>query len=72
MSRKMTEALATFFRYTISNLEHLVTLEDELNNIENYYIIQHLLRGQAHLGSCGPEGRERMMKYKLPNLGSSQ
>ncbi len=36
----MTEALATFFRYTISNVDHLVTLEDELSNIENYYIIQ--------------------------------
>jgi len=36
----MTEALATFFRYTISNVEHLVTLEDELSNIQNYYRIQ--------------------------------
>ena len=36
----MTETLATFFRYTISNLDHLVTLDDELSNIENYYIIQ--------------------------------
>lgn len=36
----MTEALATFFRYTISNVDKLVTLEDELSNIENYYIIQ--------------------------------
>ncbi len=36
----MTEALATFFRYTISNVDQLVTLEDELANIENYYIIQ--------------------------------
>lgn len=36
----MTEALSTFFRYTISNLEHLVTLEDELENIENYFFIQ--------------------------------
>lgn len=37
---EMTEALATFFRYTISNVDNLVTLEDELSNIENYYIIQ--------------------------------
>jgi two-component system sensor histidine kinase YesM len=36
----MTEALATFFRYTISNVDHLVTLEDELSNIQNYYLIQ--------------------------------
>lgn len=36
----MTEALGTFFRYTISNVDHLVTLEDELYNIQNYYMIQ--------------------------------
>jgi two-component system, sensor histidine kinase YesM len=36
----MIEALATFFRYTISNVENLVTVEDELMNVRNYYIIQ--------------------------------
>lgn len=36
----MTEALSTFFRYTISNVENLVSLEDELANVENYFIIQ--------------------------------
>ncbi len=36
----MTEALATFFRYTISNVDKFVTLEDELTNVENYYLIQ--------------------------------
>jgi two-component system, sensor histidine kinase YesM len=35
-----TEALATFFRYTITEVENLVTLEDELENVENYFIIQ--------------------------------
>jgi two-component system sensor histidine kinase YesM len=37
---EMTEALATFFRYTISKVDHLVTLEDELANMETYYVIQ--------------------------------
>lgn len=37
---EMTEALATFFRYTISNLDRLVTIEEELENIENYTKIQ--------------------------------
>ncbi|MDK2809123.1 MAG: two-component system, sensor histidine kinase YesM [Clostridiales bacterium] len=37
---KMSEALSLFFRYTISNVENLVSLEDELKNVENYYIIQ--------------------------------
>lgn len=42
----MTEALATFFRYTISNLDRLVTLEDELTNVENYYLIQQYRFGE--------------------------
>ncbi|HHW21287.1 MAG TPA: histidine kinase [Clostridiaceae bacterium] len=36
----MTEALARFFRYNISNLENLVTLEEEIQNAENYFMIQ--------------------------------
>ncbi len=36
----MTEALATFFRYTISNVENLVTVEQELDNCRNYFKIQ--------------------------------
>ena len=35
-----TEALATFFRYTITDVERLVTLSDELENVEDYFIIQ--------------------------------
>ena len=37
---EMTEALATYFRYTISQVDNLVTLEEELANVENYYYIQ--------------------------------
>ena len=35
-----TEALATFFRYTISNVKEYVTFSDELDNAENYFTIQ--------------------------------
>lgn len=42
---EMTEALSTFFRYTISHMNSLVTLEDELANIENYYYIQQFRFG---------------------------
>lgn len=35
-----TEALATFFRYTITDVERLVTLPDELENVEDYFTIQ--------------------------------
>ncbi|MDF2541428.1 MAG: integral rane sensor signal transduction histidine kinase [Herbinix sp.] len=41
-----TEALATFFRYTITEVENLVTLEDELENVENYFIIQQYRFGE--------------------------
>ncbi len=67
---EMTEALATFFRYTISNVEQLVTLEDELSNIENYYIIQQYRFGERlNLGIYFEEEDEkRLLNYKLPKL----
>lgn len=36
----MAEALGDFFRYTISKVENMVTLEDELQNVQSYYCIQ--------------------------------
>ena len=36
----MIETLASFFRYSISRKGNLVTLRDELNNINNYMRIQ--------------------------------
>lgn len=42
----MTEALATFFRYTISRVENLVTLEEEIANVENYFLIQQYRFGK--------------------------
>lgn len=37
---EMTESLARFFRYTISNTDTLVTIEDELDNVNTYWKIQ--------------------------------
>lgn len=37
---RMVEALAAFFRYSISRKGNLVTLRDELANIDNYMLIQ--------------------------------
>lgn len=36
----ITETLATYFRYTISSLDCLVSLSEELHNIETYFSIQ--------------------------------
>lgn len=70
---EMTEALATFFRYTISNMEHLVTLEDELANIENYYYIQQFRFGDKLKLNIQYAFRDEMdemevLQYRLPKL----
>jgi two-component system sensor histidine kinase YesM len=42
----MVETLALYFRYAISSTDQLVTLEDELENIRNYYLIQQYRFGE--------------------------
>ena len=67
---EMAEALGNFFRYTISNVENLVTLEDELMNIENYYFIQEYRFGERLNLSIeyDCEDRAEVLKYRLPKL----
>lgn len=67
---EMTEALATFFRYTISNLDHLVTVEDELANIESYYTIQQFRFGERLSLRIEYEQEEgdRILNLKIPKL----
>ncbi len=66
----MTEALSTFFRYTISNVDHLVTLEDELSNIENYYVIQQYRFGDKLGLSIDYDDDDDMsvLNLKVPKL----
>ncbi len=66
----MTEALAIFFRYTISKVENLVSVEEELQNCETYFRIQ-----QYRFGSrlelaihCEPEERETLLRCRMPKL----
>lgn len=66
----MTEALATFFRYTISNMDRLVSLEDEIINVENYYKIQKFRFGEKLHFSIEfqiDNGKE-ILKAKIPKL----
>lgn len=67
---EMTEALASFFRYTISKLDQLVTLEDELENIETYFIIQQFRFGERlRLRIVYDESDwKALFKCKLPKL----
>lgn len=67
----MTEALSTFFRYTISNLEHMVTLEEELANIENYFSIQQYRFGgriSLNIAFENEADRPRLLAEKMPKL----
>ncbi len=66
----MTEALATFFRYTISNVDKLVTLEAEINNIKNYYKIQEFRFGDKLelIINFQDEDFQDVLQAKIPKL----
>lgn len=66
----MTEALAVFFRYTISKLENLVSIEEELQNCLTYFHIQQYRFG-ARLQfqiDCDPEDRDEIFRCRIPKL----
>lgn len=67
---EMCEALASFFRYTISNQADVVTVDEELQNIKTYFYIQ-----QYRFGSrldlkidYNEEELNSLMRCKLPKL----
>lgn len=66
----MTEALASFFRYTISKVENLVSVEEELENCRTYFRIQQYRFGsRLNLSiECDPEDREEIYGCRLPKL----
>lgn len=66
----MTEALAKFFRYTITKVENLVSVEEELDNCETYFWIQKYRFGerlQLHI-EYEPEEWEEIMNCRIPKL----
>ena len=65
----MSEALATFFRYTISNLDYLVQIEDELENIQNYFTIQHYRFGnKIGIQITYDEEDKNILRLYIPKL----
>lgn len=65
----MCEALASFFRYTISNQKSLVTVEEEIQNITTYFYIQRYRFGKRlHLEIRYGEEEETIQKCMLPKL----
>jgi len=66
----MTESLATFFRYTITKAENLVSIEEELQNCETYFNIQQYRFGSRLQLSvqCAPEERDEIYRCRIPKL----
>lgn len=67
---EMCEALATFFRYTISNQDNLVTMEEELQNINTYFYIQQYRFGRRLSLKIDYENQELddLRRCKIPKL----
>lgn len=66
----MTEALASFFRYTISKVENLVSVEEEIQNCETYFKIQQYRFGERLQLTieCDQDDREEIYCCRLPKL----
>lgn len=66
----MTEALSTFFRYTISGVENLVTLKEEIENTKNYFLIQQFRFGTRIKLRIITDGvdEEEILRCRMPKL----
>ncbi len=65
----MMEALACFFRYSISRKGNLVSLRDELSNIDNYMFIQrYRFNNRFNLEIVIDEEDEAAYDYLVPKL----
>lgn len=67
----MSHALASFFRYSISRRENIVTLRDELNNIRNYFIIQQFRfedRFSLKISTDGDDSDAELQECLLPKM----
>lgn len=67
---EMTEALASLFRYTVSKVENLVSVEEELQNCKTYFRIQQYRfedRLQMEI-EYDPEEWEEIRRCRLPKL----
>ncbi len=66
----MTEALAIFFRYTISKVENLVSVEEELENCKTYFRIQKYRFGDRLDLQVEYEEEEwqDISRYRIPKL----
>lgn len=65
----IAEALAVFFRYTTSKMENLSTLQEELGNVENYFLIQkYRFEDKIELIIHYPMDNDDILKTAIPKL----
>lgn len=66
----MCEALATFFRYTISHVQNLVSLSQELENTKNYFYIQQFRFGERLSMNIKfhDDCEEEALRIRIPKL----
>lgn len=65
----ITETLSVFFRYTITENSNLVTIREELDNVENYFKIQQYRFGEKlsiEVRICDEE--ENILRMQCPKL----
>ncbi|MGN0740179.1 MAG: sensor histidine kinase [Treponema sp.] len=64
----MSETLANFFRYTISNTAELVTLPDELKNVRDYFAIQKFRFGDRINLVINIPSDSALQFFRMPKL----
>ncbi len=66
---QMARALAAFFRYNISRKEDIVTVQDELDNIQNYIMIQNYrFENKFRFEVAAEEDDEQVYTYLIPKM----
>lgn len=66
---EMTEALSVFFRYSIGQKGHIVTLREELENIKSYLLIQNnRFKDKLYFKVLIDGDEDRIMRYQFPKL----
>ena len=65
----ITEALSTFFRYTITETRNLVTIGEELENVHNYFVIQQYRFGDKLTMVVDiKDNRDEILRIQCPKL----
>jgi two-component system sensor histidine kinase YesM len=66
---EIAEALATYFRYTISKMNRLVTVEEELSNVKNYFRIQRYRYGdRMQMTLSYDRENQDLLHLRIPKL----